>query len=224
MALAIHADRRTLALVDGHSLPWVHSPEGGVDRRMLERVGDEVALATTLVRYAPGSRFPPHVHELGEEFLVLEGTFSDESGDFPAGTYVRNPRGSRHAPFSKDGCVILVKLRQMLEDEPETVRVTPAQRQWTATENACVSRADLYSNTRTEVFLLRLGPGAELPAHVSSGGEECFVLEGAVELLPTSTRLEPWSWRRSADAAQPRMRSPGGALVWIKRGHLIVRP
>ncbi len=220
MALAINADRRALAAVDGRALPWIHSPESGVDRRMLERVGDEVALATTLVRYAPGSHFPPHVHELGEEFLVLQGTFSDESGDFPAGTYVRNPRGSWHAPFSRDGCIILVKLRQMLEDEPEAVRVWPNQRRWLSTETRGVWRAQLYANARTEVFLLRLGPGATLPAHGSPGGEECFVIEGAVQLLDASSRLGVWSWRRCAAASQPGMRSADGALVWIKRGHL----
>lgn len=221
MALAINADRRALAAVDGRALPWIHSPESGVDRRMLERIGDEVALATTLVRYAPGSHFPPHVHERGEEFLVLQGTFSDESGDFVSGTYVRNPPGSRHAPFSREGCVILVKLRQMLGDEPEAVRVSPAQRRWLPTEDAGVSRARLYSNARTVVFLLRLEPGAELPAHASPGGEECFVIEGAVQLLPHATStLGAWSWRRSAEARQPGMRSADGALVWIKRGHL----
>jgi anti-sigma factor ChrR (cupin superfamily) len=221
MALSINADRRALASVDGRSLPWIRSPEGGVERRMLERDGDEVALATSLVRYAPGSRFPPHVHELGEEFLVLEGTFSDESGDFGAGTYVRNPPGSRHAPFSKDGCVILVKLRQMRDDEPERVRVSPDQQNWLPTDARGVSRATLYCNSRVEVFMARLEPGAVLPAHASVRGEECFVVSGAVELLTTPpSSMEPWSWRRSAAPAQPAMRSIGGALVWIKRGHL----
>jgi anti-sigma factor ChrR (cupin superfamily) len=221
MALSINADRRALALVDGRSMPWAPSPEGGVDRRMLERDGDEVALATSLVRYAPGSRFPTHAHELGEEFLVLQGTFSDESGDFTAGTYVRNPPGSHHAPFSQQGCVILVKLRQMRDDESEVVRVAPGQQAWLPTDAAGVSRAPLYSNARTEVFLVRLEPGATLPAHASPGGEEYFVIEGGVELLTAPPQaLNSWSWRRSAEATQPAMRSIRGALVWVKRGHL----
>lgn len=73
----------------------------------------EVARATSIVRYSPGSRFSPHEHGGGEEFLVLEGVFSDEHGDDGPGTYVRNPVGSAHAPFSAAGCTILVKLRQM---------------------------------------------------------------------------------------------------------------
>ena len=91
---------------------WVSSPADGVERRMLEREGGEVARATSIVRFRPGSRFDRHVHGLVEEFLVLKGTFSDEYGDYPAGSYVRNPPGSGHTPFSKPGCRILVKLRQ----------------------------------------------------------------------------------------------------------------
>ena len=87
---------------------WVHSPESGVDRRMLDRIGNEVARATSIVRYAPRSFFPAHSHAQGEEFLVLEGVFSDEHGDYPCGTYVRNPPGSGHSPSSENGCRILV--------------------------------------------------------------------------------------------------------------------
>jgi len=65
---------------------WSPSPLPGIDRRMLDRVGNEVARATSIVRYAPGSRFDRHVHGGGEEILVLEGVFSDESGDHAAGT------------------------------------------------------------------------------------------------------------------------------------------
>jgi anti-sigma factor ChrR (cupin superfamily) len=94
-----------------NELPWIPSPQAGVERHPLDRIGGEVARATSLVRYAPGSLFPAHAHPFGEEFLVLDGTFSDEHGDYAAGTYVRNPPGSQHSPRTLPGCVILVKLR-----------------------------------------------------------------------------------------------------------------
>eukprot|EP01031_Cornospumella_fuschlensis_P017192 gene17192-21020_t len=87
----LNADRTQAALVHGHLQPWCASTEPGVERRMLERVGGEVAVASTIVRYMAGSRFAAHRHDLGEEFMVLEGTFSDEHGHYPVGTYVRNP-------------------------------------------------------------------------------------------------------------------------------------
>ena len=102
-------------------LPWVPSPLPGVDRRMLDRVGGEVARATSIVRYEPGSSFSEHTHELGEEFLVLEGVFSDERGDYPANTWMRSPHESRHKPFSKGGCLIYVKVGHLA---PERVPAT----------------------------------------------------------------------------------------------------
>jgi anti-sigma factor ChrR (cupin superfamily) len=112
MADRVNAEFDRRVVIDTTGEPWVPSPEAGVERRMLDRVGGEVARATSLVRYGPGARFAEHAHGGGEEFLVLEGVFSDERGDYPAGTYVRNPPGSRHRPFSRGGCTLFVKLHQ----------------------------------------------------------------------------------------------------------------
>ena len=121
--MKINADIAKRAAVDSASLDWIPSPLAGVERRMLERDGDEVARVTSLVRYAPASYFSPHTHTGGEEFIVLEGAFSDNHGDYPAGTYVRNPVGSRHIPRSNDGCVIFVKLWWMHPDDQTFVRI-----------------------------------------------------------------------------------------------------
>jgi len=220
MALAIHADRRLPALVDAQSLAWMPSPEPGVERRMLERSGDEVAVATSIVRYAPNSRFPEHTHALGEEFLVLAGTFSDGEGDYPTGTYVRNPAGSRHAPRSAGGCVIFVKLRQMQDDEPQRVRDHAAGRCWQRDFRPGIDRAALYANERQQVALLRMAPGATLPARETPGGEELLVIEGLIELPCDPLPHGPWTWSRSAAARQPAIHSGSGALLWHKRGHL----
>jgi anti-sigma factor ChrR (cupin superfamily) len=108
----LNADFTKRAIVHAATLDWKASPMPGVERRMLDRIGDEVARATSIVRYAPGSHFSPHMHGGGEEFLVLEGVFQDEHGDFPSGCYVRNPPGSRHTPGSTLGCTMFVKLWQ----------------------------------------------------------------------------------------------------------------
>ena len=221
MDTQVHADRRRTVVVHSQRLPWVASPEAGVERRLLERSGGEIALATSIVRYRPGSSFARHVHGGGEEFLVLEGTFSDESGDHARGTYVRNPPGSSHAPFSKEGCVIFVKLRQMQPDEGESVRIAPAARPWRVERRAGVERALIYENTRTRVELLRLPPGALMPARRVPGGEEFLVVQGEVEIQgPQPVTLDAWSWRRSATREQPPLSSRGGAMLWVKQGHL----
>src|SRR5260221_11120889 len=110
--MRINADFTKRASVHAGESEWVKSPMPGVERRMLDRVGDEVARATSIVRYAPGTAFSPHSHLGGEEFFVLDGIFQDERGDYPAGSYVRNPPASRHTPRSQAGCTIFVKLFQ----------------------------------------------------------------------------------------------------------------
>ena len=119
--MRVNADFTTVAVVDRAGADWIPSPEAGVERIMLDRIGDEVARATSIVRYAPRSSFARHEHAKGEEFLVLDGVFSDNHGDYPAGHYVRNPPGSGHTPYSNDGCRILVKLRQF--DDRDLVHV-----------------------------------------------------------------------------------------------------
>ena len=97
------ADFTKRAVVHGAKLDWKASPMPGVERRMLDRIGDEVARATSIVPYAPESQFSPHVLGGGEKFFVLEGVFQDEHGDFPAGCYVRNPPKSQHTPRLQAG-------------------------------------------------------------------------------------------------------------------------
>ena len=115
--MELNADYSQRVVLNYHDLDWVGSPQAGVKRRMLDRFGDEVAKATSIVRYESGAQFDSHLHEFGEEILVLEGVFSDENGDYPAGTYMMNPPGSSHAPRSDSGCVLFVKLRHLGADQ-----------------------------------------------------------------------------------------------------------
>ncbi len=126
----INADYTQRVVLNHHDLPWIASPAAGVERRLLERIGDEVARATSIVRYQPGTRFPVHTHELGEEILVLDGVFSDEAGDYPAGTYLMNPPGSSHSPRSESGCMLFVKLRHLGPDQVEREVVNTTSAPW----------------------------------------------------------------------------------------------
>ena len=187
---------------------------------MLERSGDEVAVATSIVRYQPGSAFHAHIHDLGEEFLVLRGTFSDEYGDYPPGTYVRNPPRSSHAPFSRDGCVIFVKLRQMNCHDVGRVTVFPADHRWSRVDENR-EEASLYSEGHGMVSLIRLGAGARIAGHSIRGGVELFVMEGSVRLMNGGPEiLGAWSWLRHPGRYHPELASENGALLWVKRGHL----
>lgn len=235
---SVRADLSLPATVDTGALPWVPSPMAGVERRLIERDGGEVARATSLVRYAPGSRFPAHVHGGGEEFLVLEGVFSDESGDYGPGMYVRNPPGSAHAPFTRTGCTIFVKLRQMPPAEKTPVRrmssalaPPPAQAgaveieslfeaAWEQAGEQAGQQAD-WQPAGERVAIEALGPGGERAA--PDRGEEIFVLAGTLsygEGPDASGPHGPGTWLRRPAGTQGRIFSAEGCRYWVKRGHL----
>jgi hypothetical protein len=218
--MRINADFSLPALVIPRAEDWVRSPESGVDRLMLDRIGDEVARATSIVRYAAGSAFPRHEHAKGEEFLVLEGVFSDENGDYPAGTYVRNPPGSGHAPYSAGGCRILVKLRQFDPDDLTRVVVDTRDGALWRTDANGTARLPLHSFGSEQVEMRSVNAGQSLELDLWSGGLELFVIAGALSYEGTSLGKE--SWLRLPDGSSGRATAETGTVVWVKTGHLPV--
>lgn len=201
------------------AMAWVPSPTPGVERRMLFRIGEEKARATSIVRYAPQSRFPAHLHPGGEEILVLEGVFQDESGDYPAGSYLRNPPGSRHTPGSAEGCVIFVKLWQFRQDDAATVRRGPGEGE-IAPAPAGVSRSRiLFDNSHEEVRLENWQAGETVRVE-NPNGLELLVLKGGISNGVET--FEPLSWLRLPAGTDLTARvGMKGARVWWKKGPLL---
>ncbi len=214
----LHADLHQRALLDTSTLAWLPSPMSGVERRPLDRQGGEVARATSLVRYAPGSCFAPHRHGGGEEILVLEGTFSDEQGHYPAGTYLRNPVGSSHAPFSDAGCTILVKLQQMHPADQQRVVIDTPGATWVPGLVPGLAVLPLHAHGSEHVALVRWAPGTVFQAHGHAGGEEIFVLEGVFE--DEHGAYPAGSWLRNPPGSVHRPWSEAGCTIWVKTGHL----
>jgi len=217
---SLNADFSRRVVIDTDRLPWIASPQAGVDRRPLDRIGGEVARATSLVRYAPASAFTEHSHGLGEEFLVLDGVFSDEHGDYPAGTYVRNPPGSHHAPRTGPGCMIFVKLRQMRESERQRVVLLPDSVPWRKGERDGHEQRILHvaEDGAERVTMERLAPGCTLALDKSVGGAEIFVLSGSV--ADAFGDYGARTWMRIPPGIHHTLRSSTGATYWSKRGHL----
>jgi len=215
----INADFSRRVAVHAARLAWVASPMAGVERRMLDRIGDEVARATTIVRYAPGSRFSPHTHGGGEEFLVLDGVFQDERGDYPAGSYVRNPPTSRHTPGSASGCVLLVKLWQFDPSDRVEVKVTTAGAAYSpATGRPGVELLPLFHDDSEDVRLERWNGGAAVELELP-GGAELLVLDG--DFNEGGERFERLSWLRLPPGSVLRATAgPAGCRIWFKTGHL----
>ena len=219
----LNADFSARAAVHAARLDWTPSPVPGVERRMLDRVGGEVARATSIVRYAPRSRFSPHTHGGGEEFLVLDGVFQDEHGDYAAGSYVRNPPTSRHTPGSEPGCTLFVKLWQFDPDDRTALRADTASVPFVPTSSrAGVAVAPLFENAWENVRLERWAPEAAvtLPA---PGGIELLVLDGG--FVEGGETFTPQSWLRlPAGDVLRAVAGPRGCRAWAKSGHLAREP
>ena len=218
--MVLNADFGVRAAVHAARLDWTPSPIPGVDRRMLDRVGDEVARATSIVRYAPHSRFSPHTHGGGEEFLVLDGVFQDEHGDYPSGPYVRNPPTSSHIPRSEPGCTIFVKLWQFDPGDRTPVRIDDSALCFIpAPGRPGVELVPLFEDTRERVRLERwAAPGAvvEMPL---PGGIELLVLDGG--FVEDEEEFTQYSWLRlPAGSALRATASRRGCRLWAKSGHL----
>lgn len=216
--MKINADFTKPAVVTPETTSWRGSPEPGVERLMLDRIGDEVARATSLVRYAPHSRFASHVHDLGEEFLVLDGVFSDDTGNFGPGTYVRNPPGSAHAPWSEPGATIFVKLRQFDLHDASRVVIDSTTAPWQDGHEDRVRTLALHTCGAEVASLLRLDAGARLRDQYYAGGAEILVLDGSLET--ECARLGIWGWLRLPAGAIQTLASPTGCTAYVKTGHL----
>jgi anti-sigma factor ChrR (cupin superfamily) len=216
--MQLNANFTQRALIRPADSPWLASPMPGVERRMLDRIGDEVARDTSIVRYAAGSHFSEHHHPGGEEFLVLDGVFSDERGDYPAGTYVRNPIGSHHAPFSREGCTIFVKLMQFDAADDQPVVIDSTQAQWRPGLVPGLQVLPLHQHGTEHVALVRWAPGTYFNAHRHWGSEEILVLEGTFQ--DESGDYPAGTWLRSPHLSRHTPFSEAGCLIWVKTGHL----
>ncbi|WP_440824434.1 cupin domain-containing protein [Psychrobacter cryohalolentis] len=216
--MLINADFSCRAALAPEHYQWVQSPQNGVERVMLDRVGAEKARATSIVRYAPESNFPHHLHPGGEEILVLSGTFSADNSDYPAGWYLRNPPTSGHQPYSHEGAVIFVKLWQMTVDETHHVAIdTNDADNWQ--EQGGREVCQLYSDAKEQVILQRIDAGEALFTGIIVGGAELLVLEGT--LIEAGQSYQRGGWiRLPVDATSQITAGENGATVYLKTGHL----
>lgn len=220
MSTLLNANFSQRIVITPDDYQWVSSPMPGVERMMLDRIGDEVARATSLVKYAPFSTFSSHLHSGGEEFFVLEGVFSDEHQDYPQGSYVRNPIGTSHTPkIGKEGAIIFVKLHQFKQsDDAQKVIHTPTQAWYQGMVNG-LTVMPLHEFESEHVALVKWAPNTEFNSHQHFGGEEIVVLEGT--FYDEHGSYPKGSWIRSPHLSRHKpFTKEDGALIYVKTGHL----
>jgi anti-sigma factor ChrR (cupin superfamily) len=217
--ITLNADFSQRCVVNSQTLAWVASPAAGVSRRLLERDGGEVARATSVVRYAAGARFDVHTHGGGEEILVLEGTLQDEYGVYGPGTYIKNPVGSAHAPFTVEGCTLWVKLRHLDPRDSERVVIDSRHTTWHQGMVEGLKVLPLNTFETQNTALVRWAPQTFFNPHRHWGGEEIFVVEGVFS--DEHGDYPAGSWLRSPHMSQHQPFSREGCLILVKTGHLV---
>jgi anti-sigma factor ChrR (cupin superfamily) len=214
---SIHGDLGIRVVLDTKTLPWTSSPSGTVWRKRLHRVGaPESGQVTSVVRYEADSRFHSHDHPEGEEILVLDGVFSDEHGDWPAGTYLLNPEGFRHAPFSRPGCLLFVKLRQFPGTDRRHVVVQTAAEPWQAAGDCAVKPLYSQEGYADTMRLEQWSAGSTLGERRYPRGAELFVLHGAFEDQQGAYDAHTWIRLPSGSIHHPR--TSAGCGLYIKEG------
>ncbi|REL26287.1 cupin [Thalassotalea euphylliae] len=218
-------------VISSEKQEWLASPKAGVWRKPLAREHAEQGHATSIVKYDAGASFSAHNHPLGEEILVLDGVFSDQTGDYPAGTYIRNPKGFVHAPYSTDGCTLLVKLHQFQAADSAQIRVDTKTAAWQRTP-AGNFIMPLHKHQNESVALIKLSPGSTFtPADeliggqnsrpdtdTNANGEEIYILSGSLKSALGSHAAG--SWLRSPYLNDEPYFAEADTVIWIKSGHL----
>lgn len=213
----LNMDFSQRVVIETHSMAWLPSPAKGVERKPLARADAESGHATSIVRYEKGARFNSHPHPYGEEILVLEGVFSDEHGDYPAGTYIRNPHGSTHAPFSENGCTLFVKLHQFSLDDQKTVRIDTTSATWLPGQGN-LEVMPLHSFEHEHTALVKWPAGERFLPHKHFGGEEILVLSGT--FCDEFGQYPAGSWLRSPHMSEHFPFVEEDTIIWVKTGHL----
>jgi anti-sigma factor ChrR (cupin superfamily) len=214
---SINMDFSQRVVINTHNLEWDKSPAEGVWRKRLAREAAERGHATSIVKYDAGASFSYHPHPLGEEILVLSGVFSDETGDYPAGTYIRNPEGFSHAPFSEQGCELLVKLHQFQASDLGLVRIDSQNTPWLPGQGQ-LQVMPLYQHLTESSALVYWPAGCKFQPHRHFGGEEIYVISG--EFIDELGHYPAGTWLRSPHLSQHNPYVEQDTVIWVKTGHL----
>ncbi|MFT5759563.1 MAG: anti-sigma factor ChrR (cupin superfamily) [Alteromonadaceae bacterium] len=204
-------------VIDTNQQSWQKSPASGIWRKPLARAEAERGHASSVVKYEAGATYKEHGHPNGEEIFVLEGVFSDETGDYPAGTYIRNPEGFSHTPFSKQGCTIFVKLYQFQPNDNEQIRINTSQANWLAGQGN-LKIMPLHSFKGESTALVHWPAGEKFVPHTHMGGEEIFVIRG--EFIDENGRYPTGSWIRTPHLSQHYPYVEQDTVILVKVGHL----
>lgn len=214
----INMNREQRVVINTQAQHWQASPATGVWRIPLEREAKETGEVTSIVRYEPNTHFSTHYHPNGEEIFVVSGIFQDEFGHYPAGTYIRNPANTRHAPASDSGCTLYVKLNMFPEGDREPLRIDTHNARWQPGHYPGQSVLPLHGYGSDRTVIMQWHAGSTLPPQSYEGGLEIYILAGSF--------YDEWGeysegfWLRTPPGSAHQPATRDGCLLLAKTGHI----
>jgi anti-sigma factor ChrR (cupin superfamily) len=218
-ATQLNADVALRVVVQSAQLPWLDAPTPLIKHKVLMQGDGENAKASAVIKLLPGANVADLPHQLGEEIFVLEGSLSDAKGDHPAGSYIKNPAGSNYSPYSKQGCTLFVRRRQMDAGDEQKLVINTHSAQWFEGMVKGLTVLPLTEFGSQHTAMVRWAPQTFFNPHRHFGGEEIFVVEGVFS--DEHGDFPAGSWMRSPHLSQHQPFSREGCLILVKTGHLI---
>jgi anti-sigma factor ChrR (cupin superfamily) len=171
---------------------------------------------TMLTRFDPGGFFEHHNHVGGEEILVLRGTFRDERGTHPPGTYMLNSEGFEHQPYSDEGCLTFVKLQQYGGKNRSDVKTNIYDSPWQPSLLPQVRIKSLYQQPAypERIWIESWRSGTQLSNLVEAEVKEILVIKGTLQ--DESMVYPADSWLRYPPGHHYNLASETGCLLYVK--------
>lgn len=212
-----NADFSQRVVIHPSDKQWGETQMSGVRFQLLEACCLPYPRRTLVLDCKPGSVINKHDSQMEVEFFVLDGEIADENGNYPKGTYVRNPNGSSHA-HSKLGCRLFVKLSQIHEeDQGQRVINTKRESKWLPGPVEGTEIYPLHMWDCESVFLIRWLSEASFKPTLNPDGEEIYVVHG--QLNDKQGTYPKGSWIRNPPVSWQSWEADNGTIVYYKHGH-----
>jgi anti-sigma factor ChrR (cupin superfamily) len=217
---SIHSDFSQRIVITPKDYLWQSSLIGGVEQMVLEHAVGDGLRSSSIIRYIKNSILTGRLHG-NQEFYVLEGIYSDESGEHAAGSYLRYPAGVSHTyKIGTEGATLFLKSNQIGKGDLQQVIMDTNVCQWRQGLVEGLNVISLHEFEGEHVALVKWAPHTQFNTHKHWGGEEIFVLEGIFH--DEYGQYSKGSWLRSPHLSQHTpYTEKEGALIYVKVGHLI---
>ena len=204
----MNSDYEQKALIDTNTIQWQETQVKNVFKKILAIKDKE---ETSFIKLNEGSVLNQEQKINSVEIFVLEGTYINEYGEYPQGTYLRLPEENEALVKSDKACVIFRKTN-FFTDKQKIIIDTNTTLWLQGQGNLEVM--PLYEQTA----LVKWPKGERFIPHKHWGGEEIIVLKGV--FMDEYGEYPKGSWIRSPHLSEHFPYVNEETIIFVKIGHM----